>query len=354
MSNHNPRTYYIRPSWAGGLEPKIDPILVAQNAQRGIGTTILLDTNILIHMEKVVKGGNKIPLLKRHGLHNLVSLLNRCPPNSIALSPGRAFTEMPPALATMSAELYEAFCEKHLPGFSDVPNCIRKIFSGQRYDYGYLDLDPMTQGYLAIPYAALLYLNIVDKKCKGSPIQKFEEFLKRMVVDLDVLCAKEIQIAKYCLSEPPPASLETIRLKRRFRANFLKTKQDKSIHTGLEATAVAFNGACDLTLMNVANTVIVNGFDGTPQDCWIATRDEKLVELSKVFNYIDIPENSGKFALTTVLPEHDEDHYWLAANELHQSLAISRMVANSTRVLDLETLIAKAKCANDEALLIFG
>ena len=149
MSELKPRTYFFR-STHPVQEEILNPVLVAVNASHGIETTLVLDTNILIAMERVVKGGNKTSLLKQHGLHNLVELLGRCPPRSICLSPGIALDEMPPALAEKSRWLYEAFCSKHLPSYVDTPNSIHTSFTGKDTDYGYLDLEPVAQAILAV------------------------------------------------------------------------------------------------------------------------------------------------------------------------------------------------------------
>jgi hypothetical protein len=353
MPELNPRTYFFRPSRRTNEEPVLDPVLVATNAVREIETTLVLDTNVLISMEKVVKEGGKPPVLKKHGLHNLITLLNRCPPNSICISPGRAFDEMPPAAAKLSREYYEEFCLKHLPSFSDTPNCIHKTFSGKKSDYGYLDLEPNAQAILAVPFTALLYLNIVDKQFKGTPIQKFEEFLRRLVSDLDMLSAKEIAIAKYCLAEPSASAVETIRLRKLFRANFLKTKEDKAIRSASDALAVAFNGACDLTLINSANVIQSSGLDGISQDCWIATRDKKLFEFSRVSHYLDLNGDTGALALSTVLTEHVNDDYWCVANELHQSLSRARMYYSLPRENNPWRYLEIAKAAIDETYLAF-
>ncbi|WP_308388011.1 hypothetical protein [Acidithiobacillus sp. AMEEHan] len=353
MAELNPRTYFFRPSRSGDAEPVLNPALVAVNAFRGIETTLALDTNVLIAMERVVKEGNKNSLLKKYGLHNLVGLLDRCPPKSICLSPGMAFDEMPPALAEKSRWNYEAFCSKHLPSFTDTPNCIHKTFVGKDSNYGYLDLEPVAQAFLAIPFVALLYLNIVDKHFSGSPIQKFKECLRRLSDDLDMLSAKEIEIAKYCFAEPPAAATETIRLRKLLRANFLKTKDNKAVYTYDEAMAVAFNGACDLTLINFANVAQTKGLDGVQQDCRIATRDKKLFEFSKISHYLDLGGEAGKFAVATILPENANDGYWQEAADAQQSLGLSRMPRHLTREIDVLSYPAIARVAIDEVARVF-
>ena len=277
MTEIKPRTYFFKPSHPANGEPVLNPVIVGNNSSRGVETTLVLDTNVLIAMEKVVKGGNKKSSLKQHGLHNLVDLLNRCSPCSICLSPGRAFAEMPPALAEDSRWKYEAFCTEHLPSFIDAPNCIRAKFEGRDKSYGYLDLEPNAQAFLAVLFCALLYLNVIDKKLTGSPIQN----------------TKEIDITKYCFAEPRVASVETIRIRKLLRRNFLKTKDDKAANTFQEAMSVAFNRACDLTLINSVNVIDTKELDGTVQDCWIATRDKKLFEFSRISHYVNFDGEAG-------------------------------------------------------------
>lgn len=353
MSERNPRTYFFRPSRSTGAEPSLNPALVAVNASHGIDTTLVLDTNVLIAMERVVKSGNKSSLLNQYGLHNLVDLLDRCPRKSICLSPGVAFSEMPPALAEKSRWSFEAFCAKHLPSFTDAPNCIHTTFVGKDSNYGYLDLEPVAQAFLAIPFAALLYLNIIDKSFPGSPIQKLKEFLRRLSDDLDMLSAKEIEIAKYCFAEPPATAIETIRLRKLFRANFLKTKDNKAVHTCIEAMAVAFNGACDLTLINIVNVAQTKRLAGVQQDFWIATRDKKLFEFSKISHYLDLDGEVGKFAVAAILPEHGNYEYWQEATHVQQSLGLSRMPHHLTRKVDVLSYPEIAKAAIDEATRVF-
>ena len=355
MAERNPRTYFFRPSRTSKSEPVLNPVLIAENASHGIETTLILDTNVLIEMERVVKGGNKRSLLKEHGLHNLIDLLNRCPPKSVFLSPGMAFDEMPPALAEQSRQHFDLFCDAHLPSFVDTPNSTRKIYSGKAADYGYLDLEPMAQAFLAIPYTSLLYLNIIDKSFPGKPIEKFQEFLRRLSSDMDILSSKEVEIAKYCFADPPATARETIDLKKLLRSNFLKTKKDKAVHTYEDAVAVAFNGACDLTLINFANVMQTRGLDGKRQDCCIATRDKKLFEFSKAIHYLSADGEAGLFTVATQLPEHQSDEYWQGANHAHMALSYSRMPYHFSREIDdVHALIKVASAAMDEAARVFN
>lgn len=71
------RTLFIKASRPVSGELKLDPVLIAKNKLAGVETTITLDTNILISMEKVVDNGNKWASVKKQGLHNLIKLFTK-------------------------------------------------------------------------------------------------------------------------------------------------------------------------------------------------------------------------------------------------------------------------------------
>src|SRR6185503_16575914 len=49
---------FLKVSRRSGNLPLLDPVVVARNKAKGIETTLLLDTNVLIYMETAVKNGN--------------------------------------------------------------------------------------------------------------------------------------------------------------------------------------------------------------------------------------------------------------------------------------------------------
>ena len=319
------QTYFFRPSNPLNTHQSLDIKLVKENIDAGKETTLLIDTNLLIAIEKAVKLGNSIVALEQMGLGKLVSLARSSPPKSLCLSPGRALAEMPPALASISRSAYEVFCSVHLPTFVDAPNAIQTQFKGKEVDFGFDDLGITEQQVLAIPYFSLLVLNLADKKLKMQPLKKLEFFFEKLRTDLNVLSAKEIEIAKYCLLEPKAAEILTIATRRILRSNFLKTKYDKSIASSKEAFAVAFNGACDLMLINAATLVQSQGLDGIPQDCWIATADRKLYEFSSIFGYIDAFGQVGQFAASSINKEQAVNSDWLFANEWQRNATQMRI-----------------------------
>ncbi len=341
------RTLFIKPSRPIEEEIKLDPVLVAINKGEGVETTITLDTNILISMERVVDYGNKWALVKKHGLHNLIKLLQRCPPKSVCISPGLALNEMPPERAQQSREKYELFCAKHLPGFVDAPNCIYTEYKGKKENYGYDDLSSESRAVLAIPFTCILYLNLIDNKYKGKPIDKFNRFLDKLEDKVDILSAVEIEIAKYCFAEPPADCRKTIELKQKIRSNFLKTSKNKLPKDSSEVMNIAFNSACDIHLLQAANVIDQNGIDGVKQDSWIATKDKKLVEFCNIFHHVNLDGEVGKYATKTILPEHSKDIYWMLADAEFGSRSIVRRSYHESREIEFSYLLKVA----DEAIL---
>ncbi len=339
------KTVFIKPSYSSNKNNILDSLRVENNRKNGIETALVLDTNILIEMEQVIKNGNDQTSLEKSGLKALINLLERCP--AICISPGMAFGEMPPELANRAFNYYyyELFCEVHLPSFRDIPNCNHREYVGKREGYGYLDLEFKNQVFLAIPFVSLLYLNLVDKKFAGNPLEKFKEFLRRVSCDLDLLSAKEIEIAKYCLAIPPAPCVKTISRRKILRNNFLKTKKGKNPKNFEEVMAIAFNGACDLSLINFANAGDLHGITGMKQDVWIATQDQKLVEFTSIFQYINAGSSVGEYVSIDIHPEFENDSYWQSVMKEHQSLIKSREKYRAEREFDHDGLVAIAKNA---------
>ncbi len=347
------RTLFIKPSRSLGGEEKLDPVVVARNYARGIETSLSLDTNILISMEKVVKNGNKWSSVKAQGLHNLVSLLQRCPPKSICISPGLALKEMPPEAANRSREYYESFLSVHLPGFVDTPNSTRTIFKANSDSYGFEDLPPESQAVMAVPFTCIAYLNLVDKRSYGRPIDKFKAYLDFLEKKVDILSAAEIEIAKYCFAEPPADCREIIDIRKRVRKNFLKTGDDKSPRSSSEVLAIAFNGASDLLLLQAANHMDEYGLDGVRQDSWVATKDKKLVEFSDIFHHVNLDGEAGKYAASFVKLEHSRDSYWQQAEMDFGRRSIQRAHYHQTREIDMDVFVEAAHAVIEEVRLQF-
>ena len=343
-AEHNPRTYFIKASHESNSMPILDAVLVSKNYSHNIETTLLLDSNVLIAMEKALINNAKISELKKHGLENLFRILKSCPSNSICLSPGLALHEMPPSLAEQAKVSYEIFLAKFLPSFIDTPNAINIKYQGKQFNYGFLDLEEVAQQILAIPFISLLYLALVDKFYVGKPIQKFKEYIRLIIAELDVLSTTELEIAKYCFAIPPPCARETIDMRKVIRRNFLKTKSKNLPVDAAEAIAIAFNGACDINLLNTANIQDKKELDGNLQDIWIATRDKKLYEFCCIFHHINLDGHVGKYSASIQLQDQKDDEYWIEVQQIQSKILQERKIHTVLPRSD-ESMIIKAKKA---------
>lgn len=339
------RTLFIKPGRPIDGEVKLDPNLISNNKSNKIETTIVLDTNILIGINNVVNKGNKWRTIKECGLHNLIKLLQRCPPKSVALSPGLAFEEMPPGLAEESKEKYERFCSEFLPSFIKAPNSIDSKYKGKKKDYGFEDLSRDAKRVLAVPFASLLYLNLIDYTYTDKPINKFVAYLDIIEQNIDILSATEIEIAKYCFAESPSNASDVIDLRKKIRKNFLKTSQGKLPKSSSEVLDVAFNGACDIRLLHAANVMDQNGLDDVKQDSWIATKDKKLEEFCNIFHHVSTCGEVGEYAATTISTGHADDPYWILVDTEIMNRGMARYSYHKSREIDADKLVDIAELA---------
>lgn len=304
------RTHFLKASHPPEGRVKLDPVRVAHNWAQGIATSLLLDTNILIGMERIVAAGNKPSLLKQYGLENLIAFLHRCPQRSIYLSPAWGFNEMPPGLAGPCREAYEVFFAAHLPEFCDDPLSKDARYSGKTTDYGFFDLEDSAQAVLAVPFASLTYLQLVDREPGLSPLDRFDRYLELITERVGIMSGKELQIARFCFANPPSTCRETIEARKVFRRNFVKRKDESLPRTASELLHVSFNGASDLSLLNSADQLDGKLEDGVPHECWVATTDEKLAKFTDHFHLVNYAGGSTPFAALAHHPEHDADPYW--------------------------------------------
>lgn len=352
MEGKSRKTHFFKPSRPPDSDPVLNPVHVNQNRIRGTGTTLVLDANMLIVMEKVVKHGNKPSLLKEWGLLNFVNLLRRCLPGSVSLVPSLALAEMPPARAERSRLAFDSFLSMHLPGFTDAPGALQATYEGKETDWGFFDLATEEQAVMAFSFASLIHLALIDRDVSLAPIEKFRRYLSTVCRELDLLSSMEAEIARFCYSDPPPSCRRLREVTRVFRRNFLKRSDDKLPRTKDELLAVAFNGACDLRLLNVTNRFEAMGIDGVRQDCWIATQDTKLATFSGLSHHVNVDGEPGKFSAQVPLEEHDQDHYWQMAND---ELASERLRRSLTeRTVDFPAIIAAAYRAADQAEAVFA
>lgn len=176
-------------------------------------------------------------------------------------------------------------------------------------------------------------------------IDKFKEYLRLISTELDVLSMMEIEIAKYCFANPPQTARRVVNIRRKILDNFTKTKVGKLPATSKDVFTVAFNGASDINLLNSVNLMEFWGLDGIKQDCWIATRDKKFYEFSRIPHHVNLDGEPGKYSAAAVLPEQHTDMYWSKVRKCQSELSIARSKCHENRKVDLEQLVEKVKAA---------
>lgn len=307
MTSRELKVSLIKPSRPLNGSIKLDRLRLANNIISKTETTIFIDANILISMEKVMKKGGKYAHLKEHGLQSFVRFLNSSP--QIGISPGLGLTEMPPGRASFSQETYEAFCKKFLSGYFDAANATQIKFSGNAGDYGFHDIDDAFKALIAVSFASFIYLFIVDSKPSKDRLAMFNNYLDLLEEKVGVLSHMEVEIARYCLSEPKSTSILAIDIRKKLRANFVKYdgRLPRSVDDVLK---IAFNAACDIRLINAANIIDQNGVDGVRQDCWIATQDAKLALLCDFVYHTNLDGEVGKYAVSEMAHDDESNPYW--------------------------------------------
>jgi len=266
-------------------------------------------------MEKAINDDSYSIIDETHELWNLVKLLRECG-GLISVSPGFAFSEMPPVAAADSTLIFDAFFKKYLPMYSDAPDSTFDDFSDEiektkgSFNYTYGDLYFRERFALGVSYASLLYLNYIERGFDTKPLNQYVRYLSMAEKKIDIIGAKESEIARFCLSPQGRDKGELADVRRKVRNNFIRTKKGKPPRTSKEMKAVAFNGARDLALINAANVADTVRSDGMVQDNWIATHDFKLADFASVFRHVEVDGEPGKGIEFSQFEEQCLDDYW--------------------------------------------
>lgn len=338
------KTLFIKPNHLGTSIPKLSIETVKVNKLKKIETTLILDNNILVKIERVVKNGNKWSSVLESGLNNLVEFLQNCPPCSICLSPAFAFNEMPPQKAQSAREAYEFFCEKHLPTFLDTPNSTNNYYDGVIENYGFSDLSITAQKVLSISYLHFIYLNYIYNFLNVTPIEKFKAYIDLLDTKVDLLSNTEIEIAKYCFCDITTIKDKfTTDLVKNIRKNSIKVseyKKNPRLPKNLaEIQKIAFNAASDIHLLHVANVMDGQYLDGIKQDCWVATLDKKLASFSNFFHQVGINGELKPYSVSSAPKPIQEQKYWHLAHEYFCLKSISRRKHHLSRSIDFDKLL---------------
>lgn len=338
------KTIFIKPNHLGTSTPELNAEVIQINKSKGIETTLILDNNILVKMERIVKHGNKWSSILESGLGNLIELLRKCPSYSICLSPAFALKEMPPQRAQSAKEAYELFCKKHLPNFVNTPNSTNSSYDGISENYGFHDLSINAQKAFSIPYLNFLYLNYIYNFFKGTPIEKFKAYVDLLDTKVDLLSGTELEIAKYCFCD-------ITEIKDKCTTDFVKNIRNNSVkiteykkHPRLpkslnEFQKIAFNAASDIQLLHVVNAMDGQYLDGIKQDCWVATLDKKLASFSKFFHQLSINGKLQPYSISSAPKLIQKQEYWDLAHEYFALKSINRREHHLSSSIDFDKLL---------------
>ena len=142
----NKKIAFFKSSAPRGPRPRLTHKSIAANYCKGINTTLIPDTNILINIERLMNRGGLWSEIKASGIGELVSLLKKLPPFSTYISPGVALHEIPPGRANAAEQAFNKFLERYLPNFVDSPDSLPVSAIGpQTGPYVFADLDIAAQ-----------------------------------------------------------------------------------------------------------------------------------------------------------------------------------------------------------------
>jgi hypothetical protein len=183
--------------------PTLNSARLLENALAQRETGLLFDTNVLRRMYDFARAGGRPEFLADHGLDQLIKVLNQPDYHTLALVPGMAFDELPPAMSMELHSVYEWFISHFAPQYRNHPSATPPGLWTPQYRNTYWDLTPDAQFVFAVPYALLLLLQAaLSDKTDQQPESRFGRFIQLVLAEIDLLSAREIEVARWCLSPP--------------------------------------------------------------------------------------------------------------------------------------------------------
>lgn len=302
-------------------DPALDFDRLLSNQSRGIETNFLADNNLMIDVDDACNADRPATnaTLDALGLLEWVNFLRQCDSRGLryAFTPFFAYAEMPRELAQSRASHLNDFARKFgLQWLDDEgsPDFAQLGRADQTFD----SLDKDQQTFLAISFAALLLMLVVNRDgAEFSPLGKFRRYLREYKRLIGTVSVRELAIARYVFATQSDCPGALDRVRSRIEKNFARKdgKRPKDIES---MYATALNGAFDLMLFMAMNVADTRGLEGRPLDCWLFTRDEKLKEYNDLCFNADM--GTGQAGLFTVVNSHvDVSEYWRQSGEaLHQ------------------------------------
>jgi len=351
MSN-KPYFFLIKPTLENGKKPVLDINRTIVNTNTDVTTSIMLDTNIVIHIEKVVKGGNTERLVRDKNLMKLVSFLRHG--GKIAVTAGAGIMEMPPARRRFAEYCFDEFTKAHASNMTYDPKGWNDVPPDSNIDtWEYEQLEEDRQLFYALPYGTFMLMLIANEQAL-TPEKKFEYFTKRLVDEFDLILSQISEIAKLCFYNPTskeePAFKSLLKAAKDNYLNKKPPKHEKHLSSAQRIKRACLNSAADLYILTSALASDLYGVDGEKQDTWVATGDKKLAAFAQYFSYTDLSDMTGSIA---EVPRHEDQlksDYWKSVDEYSQSLSEKRRerIFSEESQIDPERYVAAVRKLHDE------
>lgn len=330
LDSKPPRLSIVKPLYEHRM-PVLDRARLLENAVAKRETVLALDTNVLGQINELVHRGGHYGDLAQLGLDQLLQVLTQPDYRTLVIAAGQAFQELPGALLHQFHDAYEWFLSRYVPGFYDHPLALPPRLSTPRADEGFWDRTQDAQVAFSLSYSLLLLLQAVCiDGTEKNHFARFRRFIDLVTAEVDVLSAKEIEIARWCLSPAIDEDEAYGKRRKRMIQNFarIKGRRPRSI---TELRRIALNGTHDLWFITSAMYLDVHGLCGIAQDTWIATFDDKLAEYCNYFNYVPAGALTGAFAASECRPSAFDPGYWKQTEAFLEPLRMQRMSQGAGR-----------------------
>ncbi|MFJ5437878.1 hypothetical protein ACIPT2_08415 [Pectobacterium brasiliense] len=256
------------------------------NQENGVETVIIPDTNVLINMENVSGMPLSVDSLKKKGVYNILSFMDKCTRNSIGLwwCPYFAISEMPGFSAVQSIKKIELFEKRGFMQWSYEENNIGNINSLQK-DNSFPCMEIEEKEVMALSFSSLLLMIIIERDFKNSsPYEKMLCYINMIEHKVGLISAREYVIAAIIFSCESKTDKEFNALRKDVKNNFSSWGKMKNGTDIEKIVKCASNGARDIHMLDACN--ILDSNKSEPRDVWLATADFKMVNFMNNFHHV--------------------------------------------------------------------
>ncbi|CAD1796937.1 hypothetical protein QSH46_004670 [Xanthomonas arboricola pv. juglandis] len=304
----------IKASRPPGSIPELTFERMRLNQSNGIATQLIPDCNVVIDMILAAGSTEKAELAKAR-LAPFIHFLQSCQSQGITyyLSPFMGLNEMRRSEAALGPSALERFSENHGLTWTDThPHLKPNLAEVGLVERGYDALSPESQSVLCKTYGPILLMLAVARDTPHlSPLARFRTYLRFYHRIIDVVSVREITIARFVFSVPPPATDPAYETWKNISLNFTGRRDLSQNYprTFRQLDRTALNGALDLIILDSALLADYKGLDGQRLDTWVVTADLKLAALTDAIHHTD--GGTGQTGLFLATQDYrDLGRYW--------------------------------------------